>query len=593
MTRLHATIRPWAAAFALLLCCLPAVAQNNCLEPKATPGCSSQLCSAAVCVNLPTCCTVAWDVACTTEAYFVCEGCGSTPESCMIAHTKTGCADGDCCDTVCSQDNYCCSVEWDDNCALLAQLSCAGSGSVPCGDPNAGSCTTPHATPSCSDATCCDNVCASWEPCCIASWDSFCVSLAQDLCVTTCDPGCPAGSIQEVEACGARTNDPVFRPGTPAGVPQTILRDKDICGRVSVTSTMNDVDVYLVSLAGLDTDGDGQVKIRVLLTASSPMFAAVVPAGSTAGVLPAGARLTVNSTGCATRKGWTCVAPTNWWIVVARGADGVISNAITDCNEGRYRLRVEAAAACGNPCGTAGDCFVPHATAGCVNATCCSATCAVLPDCCDIGWDAACALAADQQCGAPVPSNDACGNAQRVTEGTWSFTTLGATKDGEPVPAACRVAGADSTRDVWFRWKPSRSGECQLDLCGTEWDTRLEVFSGLCGASTRLACGDDSPFCTPSRGSRITFQASCGTDYLLRVSGVADDRGVGTLQISMPNGLSCCPGDIDGSGTVDAADIGSLLILFGASGGPGDIDGSGTVDAADIGSLLLLFGNCP
>jgi len=44
---------------------------------------------------------------------------------------------------------------------------------------------------------------------------------------------------------------------------------------------------------------------------------------------------------------------------------------------------------------------------------------------------------------------------------------------------------------------------------------------------------------------------------------VADERGVGTLRIGLPNGPSCCPGDIDGSGTVDAADIGSLLILFG------------------------------
>jgi hypothetical protein len=59
-----------------------------------------------------------------------------------------------------------------------------------------------------------------------------------------------------------------------------------------------------------------------------------------------------------------------------------------------------------------------------------------------------------------------------------------------------------------------------------------------------------------------------------------------------------CPGDLDGSGVVDAGDIGSLLLLFGdcAGGTPGctgDLDSSGSVDAGDIGSLLLLFGNCP
>ncbi len=50
-------------------------------------------------------------------------------------------------------------------------------------------------------------------------------------------------------------------------------------------------------------------------------------------------------------------------------------------------------------------------------------------------------------------------------------------------------------------------------------------------------------------------------------------------------------GDLDGSCSVDAGDIGALLLLFGNSGGPGDLDGSGTVDSGDIGSLLLLFGN--
>jgi alpha-tubulin suppressor-like RCC1 family protein len=54
------------------------------------------------------------------------------------------------------------------------------------------------------------------------------------------------------------------------------------------------------------------------------------------------------------------------------------------------------------------------------------------------------------------------------------------------------------------------------------------------------------------------------------------------------------PGDLDGSGTVDAGDIGLLLLLFGPCPAeppcPGDLDGSGEVDAGDIGFLLLLFG---
>lgn len=588
----------WVPLFACTMLVTFAHAQNNCLEERGTPGCSSSICSAAVCVDLPACCTVAWDGPCVAQAGIVCEGCGSTPDSCLLPHTKKGCADEACCDSVCAQDDYCCNVEWDDNCSLMAQILCDPGGSTTCGDPEAGSCFVPHPPPSCSDLDCCEQVCAAWDSCCTSAWDNFCVSLAYSLCATGCDPGCPADAQQETETCGSRTNDPVFRPGSPAGTPQTIQRNRDLCGHLTVTSTLQDVDVYVVSLAGLDTDQDGVVKMRVLLSSASPMFAAVVPVSSTAQVLPSGSLLTVDASGCGTSKGWTCVAPTFWWVVVARGSGGVISGTDTGCESGKYLLRVETDAVCGNPCGSgAGNCFAPHASAGCADAACCAQTCAMIPDCCDIGWDSGCAVAADDLCGAPAPANDACAQAARVTEGSWPLTLFGATVDGGAFTAGCSSSTAASSRDVWFRWNPSRSGECQIDLCGAEWDTRLEVFEGSCGSASIRGCGDDSPFCTPSRASRLTFQASCGKDYLIRVSGPSTERGVATLRISTPAGPSCCVGDLDLSGSVDAGDIGALLVRFGdcsgaGSGCPGDLDGSGSVDAGDIGALLIRFGDC-
>jgi hypothetical protein len=57
---------------------------------------------------------------------------------------------------------------------------------------------------------------------------------------------------------------------------------------------------------------------------------------------------------------------------------------------------------------------------------------------------------------------------------------------------------------------------------------------------------------------------------------------------------STCPSDLDGSGEVDAADLGTLLTRFGACGAcAADLDGSGEVDAGDIGALLVMFGACP
>ena len=54
-----------------------------------------------------------------------------------------------------------------------------------------------------------------------------------------------------------------------------------------------------------------------------------------------------------------------------------------------------------------------------------------------------------------------------------------------------------------------------------------------------------------------------------------------------------CPGDLDESGTVDAADLAVLLGAWGPNPGHiADLDGSGTVDAADLAALLGGWGGC-
>ena len=58
------------------------------------------------------------------------------------------------------------------------------------------------------------------------------------------------------------------------------------------------------------------------------------------------------------------------------------------------------------------------------------------------------------------------------------------------------------------------------------------------------------------------------------------------------DGTTPCPGDIDGNGMVDGADLTILLGNWGGSG-DGDLDGSGTVDGADLTILLGGWGACP
>jgi hypothetical protein len=56
---------------------------------------------------------------------------------------------------------------------------------------------------------------------------------------------------------------------------------------------------------------------------------------------------------------------------------------------------------------------------------------------------------------------------------------------------------------------------------------------------------------------------------------------------------TCCPADLDGNGSVGAADLAALLAAWGASGAnPADLDGDGSVGAADLAALLATWGGC-
>ena len=66
------------------------------------------------------------------------------------------------------------------------------------------------------------------------------------------------------------------------------------------------------------------------------------------------------------------------------------------------------------------------------------------------------------------------------------------------------------------------------------------------------------------------------------------------LMTHMRNNLgAACPGDLDGSGAVDFADILAILSAWGNAGGPEDLDGSGAVDFGDILVVLATWGPCP
>ncbi len=55
---------------------------------------------------------------------------------------------------------------------------------------------------------------------------------------------------------------------------------------------------------------------------------------------------------------------------------------------------------------------------------------------------------------------------------------------------------------------------------------------------------------------------------------------------------AACPADLNGSGTVDGADLTILLAAWGTTSGAADLNGSGLVDGADLTILLAAWGSC-
>jgi hypothetical protein len=145
------------------------------------PFCDDTDCCNSVCSEDPFCCDNSWDGICVNEAFVACAGCGSSSSgSCYQTHGPA-CNDEECCLTVCNADDFCCIVEWDSICVDEATTMCAS-----CGNPNSGSCFASHATPFCADEACCDYICSIDSFCCDSAWDSICADEATEACTPHC-----------------------------------------------------------------------------------------------------------------------------------------------------------------------------------------------------------------------------------------------------------------------------------------------------------------------------------------------------------------------------------------------------------------------
>lgn len=174
-----------------------------------------------------------------------------------------------------------------------------------------------------------------------------------------------------------------------------------------------------------------------------------------------------------------------------------------------------------------------------------------------------------------VTSHDDCASAGSLSEGSTSFSTLGATTDGPDEPGACSKSGDTQIgSDIWYVYTPTCTGEATVSLCGADYDTKLAIYAGDdCPMSAAaIACSDDA--C--GSASELTFMAAAGTPFLVRIGGHDGERGSGTIDVS------CTPTPIDQCQSQDA--VNTLRVNFDNGIGSGHVvmvDGSSTI-LADI-----------
>ncbi|MBC7835425.1 MAG: hypothetical protein H7Y88_10055 [Phycisphaerales bacterium] len=118
------------------------------------------------------------------------------------------------------------------------------------------------------------------------------------------------------------------------------------------------------------------------------------------------------------------------------------------------------------------------------------------------------------------PTNDLCSGPTAIGNGTFAYSTIGATTDGPP--------GCSAGQDVWFLYTAAATEAVAVNLCnGSTFDNAVAVYDGASCGSVQIDC--DLGSCSP--GSVAYFNAAAGQQYLIRVGGAGSESGTGMLAV--------------------------------------------------------------
>ncbi len=120
-------------------------------------------------------------------------------------------------------------------------------------------------------------------------------------------------------------------------------------------------------------------------------------------------------------------------------------------------------------------------------------------------------------------AQDDCATATPVTDGMTAFDNTTALDEG-----AAFGCGSGAAFDLWFSYTAVTDGMGTFELCGSTFDTRMEIYDDCAGAA--LSCNDDS--C--GLQSSISLSLVGGTTYFIRAAGWNGATGAGTLTVDGP-----------------------------------------------------------
>lgn len=143
----------------------------------------------------------------------------------------------------------------------------------------------------------------------------------------------------------------------------------------------------------------------------------------------------------------------------------------------------------------------------------------------------------------PVNDNFAGATPLSGASATGSASTVYASKEaGEP-----NHAGNAGGHSVWWRWNAPADGTVTITTIGSNFDTTLGVYTGTSvNALTTLASDDDS---AGSQKSKVIFNVTADSTYLIAIDGFGSGAGTATLNISFSASYPAPPNDNFASAT--------------------------------------------